>query len=237
MAITWHSGRRGFLGFLTYITGSDSVSRGGVIPAFVPVGSDGLERPTGATPATAPFSKIANNANIGGGNPTYVATGVGYGGYATPTDMLTIVGSASKTILITNIYIGAQATAGTLMTFYLTKRSTANAGGTATQPAIIPHDSTNPAASAVVNLYSAAPTPGTALGDIHLATVSATVMTNAAALFGTFVGVARDGARQMTDLRQPVILRGVGESLSVNLKGAAIPAGFVMNYIVEWVEI
>lgn len=46
-AISYHSGRRGFLGFLTYLTGSDNVSRGGVIPAFTQVDSTGAEAGAG----------------------------------------------------------------------------------------------------------------------------------------------------------------------------------------------
>jgi len=43
MAISYHSARRGFLGFLTYITGSDGVARGGVIPAMTLTDSSGTE--------------------------------------------------------------------------------------------------------------------------------------------------------------------------------------------------
>jgi hypothetical protein len=69
--LSYHSARRGFLGFLTYITGSDSVSRGGVIPAMTLVDSAGAEVPNGgsATPisvqqsqsATATATQVASN--------------------------------------------------------------------------------------------------------------------------------------------------------------------------------
>lgn len=39
--MTYHTGPRGVLGFLKYITGSDNVSRGGVVPAVALVDSDG----------------------------------------------------------------------------------------------------------------------------------------------------------------------------------------------------
>jgi hypothetical protein len=66
--LSYHSARRGFLGFLTYITGSDSISRGGVIPAFVQVDSAGAEAPAGTA-----------------GNPIFVS-GASGGGAATIAD-------------------------------------------------------------------------------------------------------------------------------------------------------
>lgn len=207
------------------------------IPKMTPTDTAGVPLPTGASATTAMFAKLVNNGNIGGGNATYAVTGTAYGAYATPTDTLTITGSASKIIIVTDFWMAAGATAATLMTFFYTKRSTANTGGTATNPAGIPHDSTNAAATAVVNLYTAAPTPGTSLGDVHLVTSSASALTNVPSLFSLFLGNGLDAPRQMTDLRQPVTLRGVNESLSMNLKGVALPTGFTANYGLRWVEV
>lgn len=47
--ISYHSGARGVLGFLKYITGADGVVRGGVVPAFSLADSDGNADPTLST--------------------------------------------------------------------------------------------------------------------------------------------------------------------------------------------
>lgn len=59
--LSWHSGRRGFVGFLAYITGTDGVSRGGVIPAMTLVNSAGIEAAVGA-PAAATTAGTAYDA-------------------------------------------------------------------------------------------------------------------------------------------------------------------------------
>lgn len=195
---------------------------------------------TSATPAgTNNIGKTTsvNTAGYSGGNPTYSAVVSGYAGYATPTDILNITGSASKTVLITNILMFAQATVATYFPVYFTKRSTANTGGTPTTLTAVPHDSANGVATAVVNSYAAAPTTGTLVGDLHLAANSASTLTNQAGVYGIFIGNGRDAARISLDLRQPIVLRGAAESLSVNCKGASLPTGLSASFIVEWVEI
>lgn len=247
--LSYHSGRRGFLGFLTYITGSDSVSRGGVVPAFVSVDSTGVEIPSpglqlpaslgpkagsaslSVVPATNSRYVVANTAGQSAGSPTYRASGVGYTAYATPTDLITITGSASKTVIVTSISIQIQTTAAALQTLYFVKRSTANTGGTASQPTTFPLDSTNGAATAVVNLYSAAPTTGALVGNVVISQSSSSVLTAAGA------AVVNGTASSLTDLRQGIILRGTGEVFALNYNGAALTSGFTATWYVEWIEV
>lgn len=129
------------------------------------------------------------------------------------------------------------ATAATYLPTFFTKRSSANTGGTPTALTAVPHDSMNAAATAVVNTYAAAPTTGTLVGDVHLSASSVSALTNASGVAGLFVGNGRDAVRQVGDLRQPIILRGAAECLSVNLKGVALPSGFVAAFIFEWIEV
>ncbi|QDZ07460.1 hypothetical protein FPZ24_08180 [Sphingomonas panacisoli] len=48
-ALSYHFGTRGYLGFNTYITGPDGISRGGVIPAFSLVDSNGVNAGAGTS--------------------------------------------------------------------------------------------------------------------------------------------------------------------------------------------
>jgi hypothetical protein len=199
--------------------------------AVVQVSGLGIELPTGATGATAAFSKPTNTAGVAAGNATYRASGVGYAGYVTPTDMIAITGSATKTVAIVNFGLQIQSTAAALQTLYFIKRSAANTGGTATNPTAFALDSTNAAATAVVNLYSAAPAGlGAAVGTVLPLQFSSSTLTTAGAQ--TSLGTATS----LLDLRQPVILRGVAESLALNYNGAALTAGFAATWFVEWIE-
>lgn len=194
----------------------------------------------GGTAATAPFAKLTNNANIGAGNATYRATGTGYAAYATPTDMLTISGSASKTVIITALNIAPSATAATVGTFYWIKRSAANTGGTAAAQTAVPFDSADAPASAVVNLYSVIPSGlGAAVGNVGIAVASINAATGVPAAYG-YIGSTANGVpaspTMVIDLRKPITLRA-GEFLALNYNGAALPAGFTSTWSVEWAEV
>lgn len=205
------------------------------IPSFQAVGTTGT--PIGGGSATSPsFSQLVNAKGQSSGAATYVSRFTAYAGYATPTDMFTITGAAGKTILVTAAAMNIQATAGAPAVLSLVKRSTANTGGTATNPAAIPYDSQNAAASATLNLYTAAPTPGTAVGtlvDIYATTAALT----ASPIAFSLVAASRVPATTVVDLRQPITLRGTGEVLAMNWGGNALPAGFVASGYFEWAEI
>lgn len=164
---------------------------------------------------------------------TYSVGGNGYTAYATPQDLLCITGSGTKTVYVTRLTINIQSTAAALQTILFIKRSTANSGGSLTNPALVPYDSTNAAATATVILYTGAPTPGTSLGTLRVqeqasSTVAVTppvIDLYTASTLGTTVS-----------LTQPVILRGTAESVCANYNGAALTVGFTAAYLVEEVE-
>lgn len=95
MAISWHSGRRGFLGFLkANLLDADGNPKPGVIPAFVPVDGTGAEAPAGtsaapfytagsrpATPVTGtiPNTAVAYTANQSIGGIVAIPTGLAAG--------------------------------------------------------------------------------------------------------------------------------------------------------------
>jgi len=160
---------------------------------------------------------------------TYSAGG-DYLGYTTPTDIITICGSATKTVRIISILGNGQATAATQVDMALLKRSTPDTGGTPTTVPAVPRDSADPAATAVVTTYGSAPTLGTAVpGEIF------DIQNNWPAPGGgnpsSFWG--RDYIRSN---EKPPTLHGTTECLAINFLGAAFPAGGKFSYTIAWTE-
>ena len=157
---------------------------------------------------------------------TYSATTIGLAPAAAATDILTINGSATKTIKITKIEVSATQTTAGIINIVVLKRSTANTG-TSTALTLVPHDSNDAAATATVVTYTANPTTGTLVGNlksqkIFLSTASATA----------------DPTQQVwtwgDDGKEPT-LRGVAQSLSVNLQAQTVVGGSI-NISIEFTE-
>lgn len=163
-------------------------------------------------------------ANAGGA--TYTISGENYAGYALATDMLTICGSATKTVKIVAMSIRINTTAAALQNVKWIKRSTANTGGTATNPVLFPVNSTRAAAPAdcVVSLYSVIPASlGTVVGTVAYASVVTALATAAPS---GFLMTQVNPAASVISLVEPITLNGVNESLCINWGGAVLPAGF-----------
>jgi hypothetical protein len=157
---------------------------------------------------------------------------------ATPTDMVTITGSATKTVRVLALYLGTQNTAAGSQTFFVIKRSTANTGGTFVTATNVPLDSNNNAATAVAGHYTANPAAlGTAVGTIRNIRRASPVLVPA-----TFAGVVEDSGIDLLNfgdnslLDQPLTLRGVAQQLAINFNGAALVAGQIHNWWALWVE-
>jgi hypothetical protein len=147
----------------------------------------------------------------------------------TPTDICRISGSASKLLKILQVQVSALQTTAGEVNVLLIKRSTANTGGTSTTPTPVPHDSLDSAASSVVAFYTANPTAlGTSLGIV-----------NAIKLFVPNATTASAPGTPVWDFSQafekPLILRGVNESLVINLNGVTA-AGATFNINITWTE-
>lgn len=155
---------------------------------------------------------------------------------ATPTDLVTIFGSATKTVIVKSFKLGTQNTAAGSQEYVLSKRSAVTTGGTAVAATAIPHDSANAAATATVSHYTAAPTAGTALGNVSMIRAASSVLIPA-----TWASIQQIDGVQMLPLgddgvAQPVTLRGVAEGLAVNFAGVALVAGQIHTYNIVWTE-
>lgn len=143
------------------------------------------------------------------------------------TDIFAISGSASQVVRVRLVRVTGVQTTGSSATIQLIKRSAVNTGGTIVNPPIVKMDTNNPAPTSVISEYTANPASlGTSVGIIrvHIQPIPASGGGTADVPFQ--FGIYED---------QPVVLRGVAESLCINLNGGT----FVGNSIavsVEWTE-
>ena len=149
---------------------------------------------------------------------------------ATPTDVFTIYGSATKTVRITHVTLNSTQTANGINDWFVIKRSTANTGGTSTTITPVPNDSLFPAATAVVRRYTANPTAlGTAVGNVAIVNIISPPV--APGTSGTsYVPYIFDFTNN------PIVLRGVAEGLAINFNGAALPGGLSVNCSITFTE-
>lgn len=159
---------------------------------------------------------------------------------ATPTDLVVIEGSATKTIRILSIVIGTTNTAAGSQQFHLIKRSTADTTGTFVSAGTpVPLDSNNAAATVNrVGHFTANPGAlGTAVGTVSVVRVG-----SPAAIPATWAGIRENADVELLPwyansiLDQPITLRGVAQCLAINFNGVALVAGQTHTYRIVWME-
>ena len=181
----------------------------------------------------APGQRGAVLMSSDGYKATYRYASIGNTPAATPTDLFTINGSATKTVRVKSIKLNGVATAAGNMPVALIRRSTADTGGTVTNPTPIKHDTLNDAnATASLGLYTANPAAlGTVIGTNGI--IAAQRLFFAVTATGQPFPTVFDFATRMD---KALILRGAADQLAVNLQGAAVPAGGVVDIEIEWEE-
>ena len=181
-----------------------------------------------------PITPPNQAAPIDGQRPTFVYTGYGLTPYATPTDWIMLQGSASATVRITRFELRCYATAVAYLETHLVFRTADNVGGTrASQVAsVASYNSSDPAPTALVLLYSVIPTSvGTGI-DVRNYRALVQSVTPAA-------GAATDNTPQIEYGTRParaVTLNGVAQSLAINFNAVAVPAGAKYDVLIEWTE-
>lgn len=168
-----------------------------------------------------------------GNKTTYRYAGLSFAPVATPTDIIEIIGSAAKTVRVKRVKLEGAATAAGNMPASLVRRSAVPTIGSAVRTAVTAakHDSGDAAATAVVST----------IGTANFGTVGTTAGIVAAGLLqmsalATGLGVSPLVWDFSTRNDKPLILRGVAESLCVNLAAAAVPSGGVIHYEIELEE-
>ncbi len=152
-----------------------------------------------------------------------------------PLALVTVIGSATKTVRVKRILMSGVATALADTLFRLTRVSVIGITGTAVAPTVTKNDSGSAAATAVVQHYTtAAQTTGTVTGTfstwrqfIATVTTPATAYTNPTYSIYPECGVGG----------QSLVLRGVGDMLQIeNFNAGNLGTATVLDYTVEWEE-
>jgi len=154
----------------------------------------------------------------------YSAAMIGGVSPATPTDVFTITGSATKIVKVWAIgFSGIKTTAG-MIDYILLRRSSANAGGTSSTRSNVSHDTNSPAGTAVVRHYTANPaTLGTLVGNMFVDKIPVSGGTGAVPI------------EDALELRNPVVLDGVAQVLAINLNSVT-QSGNNLNFHITWSE-
>lgn len=149
---------------------------------------------------------------------------------ANPTDVVTIYGSATKTIRVRAVTVSGTNTGNTNAVVRLVKRSAINTGGTSAAGTNVPMDSTSAAATAAVLSYTANPAAlGATVGVVRQRFIFLP------ALASTNVG--QDQKFTFSDLStEALTLRSTTEGLAVNFNGVAIGGTSVAVVTIEWTE-
>ena len=158
---------------------------------------------------------------------TYSASIVGMTPASSATDLFTIQGAANKVVRVTKIVCTGTSTALGNTLLQIVKRSTVDTGGTATNPAAIPHDKSDVAAAATIAAYTANPTLGTAVGVIRVGFVGTGTATALGTPFTQDFGSISD---------KQAILRSATDQLAVNANAASLASGAALSCTVEWTE-
>ncbi|MFA6875729.1 MAG: hypothetical protein WCQ87_03750 [Parabacteroides sp.] len=170
---------------------------------------------------------VGGRVNTEGQAATYGVSGVANTPAATPTDIVTLYGSATKTVKIKRVTVSGQATTAGSMPVSLVKRTAVNTTGTSSAPSIAKFDSTDGAATATPLLYTANPS---ALG--------AGVMVASQTLNMGVAGAADTVYFDFSNRNDKAIyLHGVAEGLAINLNGATVPTAGTFGYTVEFEEL
>ncbi len=151
--------------------------------------------------------------------------------------IISVQGSATKTVRIKRITIGGVSTALSASVFQLQRTSALGAGGTTVNPTAAKDDSASAAATAVVAHYtSTLKAAGTGVGGpiatqlIHTGTVT----TPTVALAGVPQVMFPEGG---APIGQAIVLRGTADFLEIqNVTPTNLAAGTVINYTIEVVE-
>lgn len=149
-------------------------------------------------------------------------------GDTTVSDVFTLNGSNIRTVRILKMGITLKQTTSAVLSVALLKRSTANSGGSFSNPTIVVFDTSNQNPTSVVTAYAKPPTLGNLVGIVNSFFINSSSDTSIAS--ENFI------SDFTTAPTTPLVLRGVNESISWNLNGIALPTGLAVSAFILWTE-
>lgn len=169
----------------------------------------------------------SESAVVDAARATFSAGIVGLVAAAGAQDIFTITGSDQKKIKVERLEVSGIATASAAIPFSIVKRSTANTGGTSTNPNVVAHE-TGGAPTATINAYTANPTPGTLVGVIQAKRGTLLTASAGSPASPTPFDFTTSGTKFPT-------LNGKNEVLALNYNGATA-AGNNLDIFITWTE-
>ena len=152
---------------------------------------------------------------------------------ATPQDVFTITGNGTTNVYVLKMGISTVQTTDEFNAWYISKRSTANSGGTVRTPPLVSFNSNFPASSSVVRSYTVTPTTdGTLVGDVWSGYLMSNDSTPGSDVAG-FSGIEVDFQSMYGN---PVALLSASQVLGWNFNGAALPGGLIVSAWIHWYE-
>lgn len=170
------------------------------------------------------FTLAYDNSSM---KPTYSASAPQFATAASATDICILNGSATKTVKVRRIMVGLWGSAVVTEPVSIVLRSAANTAGTGAVVAGVSYDSSNSAATAQAESWTANPTLGTLTGLI--ADLPDTIGLSSSA------GAVPTESYTFGELGQPIVLRGTAQGVAVNLSGITIAGGQATCFF-EWTE-
>lgn len=151
--------------------------------------------------------------------------------------IISIQGSATRTVRVKRVFLGGVSTAVSASVFQLVRTTALGAGGTTVNPTVALMDTGSAAATAVVAHYTTTlKATGTgAGGPIVTRQVGTNVVTTPATAW--IEPIAPLFPEAGMPVGQAIVLRGAAQFLEVqNLTPTNLGAGTVLSYIIEWEE-
>jgi hypothetical protein len=203
----------------------DVAPQAGVVRGSSPIGQD--------TTGVSGVDSFGNDlVSADSRKPCYNFSVSAFAAVATPTAVVVVQGSASKTVRIRKIWVTGAATAAGTMPVVLTRRSTAGTLGSAVLTGITASkmDINDPAVTAVASTVGTAnyTTLGTTAGIVATGRVCMTAL-------GSGLGV-QPLAFEFGKEFKSCVLRGASDFLTIDFGGAAIPSGGVLDITVHLEE-
>lgn len=187
------------------------------------------------SPALAQISPGGAFVVFPGVKPTFTASVVGFAPAASPTDFMSLTGSASKLVRVVDAGCDGTATAAANHVLQAVLRSTADTGGTPTTLTAVEHDpGNNPVATAVATSYAANPTLGTStspFGVVRSQELYQSVVSTGAYTPGLFF----QPFLSLTS-NQSFVLRGAAQTFALNGNASSFAAGTLLNCHITWTE-
>lgn len=159
---------------------------------------------------------------------SYLAFSPAFTPGATPQDVFSITGSATKLVRVLSMSLHSVQGSSGINGWQLVRRSTANTGGTSASVTPIRSDLNDPAVTATVLQYTANSTAGTLVGTAWSGFIGASAIGSAAAQYLDVLFVETLG--------KSVILRSVNDVLAWSFGGLALPSGLSIRCGVRFTE-